>query len=341
MAKRIMKSLKVIIILIVVFFIFIIISYNRGINSPASSERKEIFFTIEKGEGVNQISQNLFDVGLIKSKNYFEYYVWLNNVENRLQAGSYLLNTRQSIVELVKSLVEGRAVSDEREIKIIEGWTTKNIEEYLKENSIKASEGFLESVQDKNFVSKISSEYPELDIRLLEGYLFPDTYRIYNNSTGEDIVVKMVSNLDKKLTPEMREDIKNQKKSVFEIITMASILEKEVRSYEDMQIVSGIFWDRIKNGQGLESCATLAYILGVNKPVYSLEDTQIDSPYNTYKYRGLPPGPVSNPGINAIKAAIYPKYTDYNYFLSRPDTGETVFSATYDEHIRNKNKYLK
>jgi UPF0755 protein len=107
-----------------------------------------------------------------------------------------------------------------------------------------------------------------------------------------------------------------------------------------MEIVSGLFWDRIKNRQALESCATLAYILGENKAQYSLEDTQINSPYNTYRNRGLPPGPITNPGLNAIKAAIYPIYTDYNYFLSDPKTGDTIWSKTFEEHKQNKWKYL-
>lgn len=341
MTKRIVKSLKVIIILIVVFFILIIFSYNRGINSPASDERKEVFFTINKGESVNQISENLFAAGLIKSKTYFEYYVWLNNVESKLQAGSYSFNTRYSIVELVDSLVGGRALSDEREIKIIEGWTNQNIEDYLLENNIKAGEEFGEKINDQKFIAKISSEYPELKFKNLEGYLFPDTYRIYNNSTAEDVIVKMIDNLDRKLTSEMRNEIKKQNKSISEIIIMASIVEKEVRSYEDMRIVSGIFWDRIKYGQALESDATLSYFLGDKKAGHSIEELETDTPYNSYKYRGLPPGPVSNPGLNAIQSAIYPEYTDYNYFLNRQDTGETIFSVTYDEHLRNKAKYLK
>jgi UPF0755 protein len=175
----------------------------------------------------------------------------------------------------------------------------------------------------------------------LEGFLFPDTYRIFRDAGAERIIEKMLDNFGDKLTSQMREDIKKQERTIYETIIMASIIEKEVRTPEDMQIVSGIFWDRIKNGQALESCATLAYILGVNKAQYSEEDTKIDSLYNTYKYRGLPPSPISNPGLNAIKAAIYPKYTEYNYFLSRPDTGETVFSRTYAEHLENKRKYLK
>ncbi len=151
----------------------------------------------------------------------------------------------------------------------------------------------------------------------------------------------MLNNFDGKLTDEMQNNIAEQDKTIYEIVTMASIIEKEVRTLEDMEIVSGIFWDRIKYGQPLESCATLAYVLGVNKEQYSIEDTKIDSPYNTYRNPGLPPGPICNPGLNAIKAAIYPQYTEYNYFLSRQDTGETVFSKTLEEHNRNKARYLR
>jgi UPF0755 protein len=175
----------------------------------------------------------------------------------------------------------------------------------------------------------------------LEGYLFPDTYRFFTDVSGEEVILKMLSNFDNKLAPKMREDISSQGKTIFEIITMASVIEKEVRSEKDMKIVSGIFWDRIKNGQALESCATLAYILGVNKPQYSYEDTRIKSPYNTYINRGLPAGPIANPGIKAIEAAIYPEYTGYNYFLTASETGETIFSRTYEEHLINKNKYIK
>ena len=138
----------------------------------------------------------------------------------------------------------------------------------------------------------------------------------------------------------MRKDIKAQDRTIYEIITMASIVEKEVRILEDMKTVAGIFWDRIKYGQALESCASLAYILGESKVQYSVADTKIDSPYNTYKNPGLPPGPISNPGLNAVRAAIYPEYTSYNYFLSDPQTGDTIFSKTFEEHKQNKQKYL-
>jgi UPF0755 protein len=119
---------------------------------------------------------------------------------------------------------------------------------------------------------------------------------------------------------------------------MASIIEREVKNNEDRKVVSGIFWNRIKAGQPLQSCATISFILGVSKDQYSFEDTRIQSPYNTYLNQGLPPGPISNPGISSIEAAIYPAQTNYNYFLSDPESGKTVFSKNIEEHNANKVK---
>jgi UPF0755 protein len=149
----------------------------------------------------------------------------------------------------------------------------------------------------------------------------------------------MLENFDEKLTLQMREEIKSQEKSVFEILTMASILEKEVKSENDMKIASGIFWDRIEAGMPLQSCATVAYVLGQEKKQYSIADTQISSPYNTYLVKGLPPGPIDNPGMNSIEAAIYPTKTEYQFFLTDPATGNTIFSKTLEEHAANKAKY--
>ena len=150
----------------------------------------------------------------------------------------------------------------------------------------------------------------------------------------------MKDNLESKISEEMKAEMKRQNKTLDEILIMASILEKEVKSDEDRAIVSGIFWERMANGIPLQADITIAYILGVDKWRYTYADTRIESPYNTYLYRDLPPTPIDNPGLSAIKAAIYPQYTDYVYFLSAPD-GRTIYAKTLDEHNANKAKYLK
>lgn len=180
----------------------------------------------------------------------------------------------------------------------------------------------------------------------LEGYLFPDTYRFFQDATADEIITKMLENFDRKLTPKMRSDIAAQGKTISQIVIMASLIEKEAPinyvsgDNHDAKIISGIFWNRLKKGQALQSCATLAYVLGENKPQYSEADTKVDSPFNTYLNKGLPPAPISNPGILAIEAAIYPIENDYNFFLTPSGTKNIIFSKTYEEHLMNKNKYI-
>lgn len=234
---------------------------------------------------------------------------------------------------------------EEKTIRVIEGWRNSDISKELLKKGLSTEKDFNAAVK-KDYSADFSflADKPAgLD---LEGYLYPDTYRVYASSTAEEVIVRMLENFDKKLDAQMRADIVAQGKTIHEILTMASLIEKEAPiSYQggdldDARIVSGLFWNRIKSGQALQSCATLAYILGVNKEQYSEADTKIESPYNTYQNPGLPPGPIANPGILAIKAAIYPIKTNYNYFLTPSGSKDLIFSITYEEHLRNKNRYL-
>lgn len=350
MVFKITKYLVVIFLVILAINIF---SYYQNINSPADINGALKSFVIVPGDSVKKIGSNLQAEGLIKSKTYFEYYVWQIKKGALMQAGDYELSPKMTVKEIVAALITGKTINKEKKITIIPGWTLRDIAGYLAAAGIASSTDFYKLAGEplKNYAGSkqapvdYSAEFSVLADKPkdygLEGYLFPDTYRIYQDATAEDVLEKMLANLDEKLTSERRADIEKQGKTIYQIITMASVIEKEVNKNEDMKIVSGIFWGRMKAGQGLESCATLAYILGKNKPIYTLEDTNVESPYNTYRHQGLPPGPICNPSFAAIEAAIYPAKTDYNYFLSRPDTGETVFSKTLDEHNRNKQKYLK
>lgn len=234
---------------------------------------------------------------------------------------------------------------EEKTLRVIEGWRNSDISEALVKNNLGTADEFIKAQKDYDS-SKFSFLADKPKSTDLEGYLYPDTYRVYASSTVSDIITKMLSNFDQKLTPKMRADIKAQGKTINEILTMASIIEKEAPiSYakgdnQDAKIISGIFWRRIKVGQALQSCATLAYVIGVDKKQYSEADTKINSPYNTYENRGLPPGPISNPGILAIEAAIYPTPSNYNYFLTPSNSKSIIYATTYEEHLRNKAKYL-
>ncbi len=173
-----------------------------------------------------------------------------------------------------------------------------------------------------------------------EGYFLPDTYRVYADAKPEEIIKKVFANLDEKITPEMRTEIDRQHKSIFEILTMASVVEKEAPTSDSMGVVADIFWRRFKAGWPLQSCATVNYVTGKSDPAVTAKDRAIDSLYNTYKYPGLPLGPISNSSLNAVKAVIYPIKNDYWYFMSGSD-GVMHYAKTLDEHNRNVYRYLR
>ena len=323
------------ILILILIFLFV---FFYQLNTPLSKNIKERIFIVKEGEGLEEIAKNLGKEGLINSKWVFFYYVWLRGKAANLQAGDYNLSPSMSILEIAKKIINGDIIEDWIKITIPEGWTNKQIEDKLIELGIVNPE-------DYDFYRITTESYPFLNDKpsnhSLQGYLFPDTYYFYKDSDIENVVKKMLDNFKEKLTKDLIKEIEEQEKSIFEIITMASILEREVRAYEDMRIVSGIFWKRIENNYPLESCATIAYILGVDKWRYSYEDTRIESPYNTYINIGLIPSPINNPGLSAIKAAIYPEESDYNFFLSDPETGKTILSKTLEEHNTNKRKYFE
>lgn len=330
---KVVNKIKFICFISSVILIFLAICATGGyffiryqLNTPLSSQSAEQTFVIEKGQGVKQIALDLEKAGLIKSKIIFEYYVWYKDWVARLQAGEYSLSPLLSVSQIAETIVKGEVVLREVKVTIPEGFTLKQIDQRLSES------GLIKLGELINFNLSNSSSN-------LEGYLFPDTYRFDQEASLDDIISKMLDNFDQKLDKNLRAEIEKQNKTIKDIIIMASIIEKEVATYDDLQMVSGVFWGRLNINYPLESCATIAYILGIDKWRYSIEDTEVNSPYNTYQNQGLPPGPISNPGLLAIKAAVYPTETDYRFFLSKPD-GETVFSRTYEEHLENRAKYL-
>lgn len=334
---------KIIIIIIVLFVIFSLISvyFINSITKPCNNLSGNKEFIINKGERVNQISQNLKKEGFICSSFIFETYVWLTGKETKFKAGSHYLPKKSSIRQLVNLLITGKSMENEITIKVIEGKTIKEIAGDLDNLGVASKENFLKAAKPSpDYKFDFLLENGD-NIKTLEGYLFPDTYRIYRTATAEDIISKMLDNFNKKLTPDLRAEIKKQNKSIFQIIIMASIIEKEARDFEDKKKIADIFWRRIKEGIDLQADSTVNYITGKKDPGVSYDDAKLDNPYNTYKYRGLPPGPICNPGLDSIKAAIYPEKNDYWYFLSAKDDGKIIYSKNFAEHNLNKAKYLK
>jgi len=307
---------------------------------PHTSFNGQKSIVIPSGFGSRKIGELLAQEGVINSKWIFVIFVTLKNQSSSLKHGEYVFFSNATIPSITRDLVLG--VANERIIVIPEGWSIKDIAGYFEKESIMSSKDFLSLIGDaraKSFQNIFAFLADKPQEAGLEGYLFPDTYRIFKTAQPEEIVLTILQNFDKKITPQLRQEIANQEKKLFEIITMASMIEKEVASDEDRAIVSGILWKRLEHSIPLQVDATITYVIGKKSTKISQQETRIDSPYNTYKYRELPIGPIANPGISAIKAAIYPKPSPYFYYLSATD-GKTIFSRTLEEHTAAKRKYL-
>lgn len=314
------------VILIVFFEIYIPVN-------PFS--RSTITYEVKKGLGDDEIAKDLKKMELIRSESFFRLYVVASFRHSSLQAGKYNFSARMSTYDIVKKLSNGDTIKNKA--RILEGWDARDISDYLEQKGFCKEDEFLSLIKnDYSGQFEFLKDKPRgMD---LEGYLFPDTYEFAEGETCQNVLEIMLLNFDKKLTPELRAEIKNKDKTIFGIVTMASLIEKEVRNMADKKIVSGILWKRISIGMPLQLDCTINYITGKSDPAARIKDTQIDSPYNTYKYYGLPKGPISNPGINSITAAIYPTETDYLYYLS---DGITHYSKNFEEHQAKKALYLQ
>lgn len=296
-------------------------------------------FTVEKGQGVNEIARKLQEEKIIKSSFWFEVNIWRKKQGLRLQAGKYSLSASLNIDEIGQVITGGKIIPDEITITLPEGFTLRQMRQRLFESGITESM-YLgeEQIGRYQLQYKFLADIPaEND---LEGFLFPDTYRLKPEIELGEISKRFLENFDKKLTPVLREEISRQGKTLYQILTMASIIQKEALNETEMATISGIFWNRIEAKMKLQSDATVNYATGKNIRQVTYSDLEDPSPYNTYKYEGLPPGPICNPGIAAIKAAIYPASTNYYYFF-HPLGSSAVYSRTGAEHEANRAKYLK
>lgn len=329
MIKIIIKFIFILGFLLGLWFLYFVFTGNS---------QSESNFVVENGQGVNQISASLYSEGLIKNKFVFETWLWLKKSENKVVAGVYSLPANISIRQLSNLLLLGPGNS-QKSITLIEGWTRQMMADYLDKKSLSGAEFMTLSSSKADWQAEYTFLSDAPSSASLEGYIFPDTYYIDSNKGIENLIVKSLNNFDQKLTSDIRQEIDNQGKTIFEVLTLASIIEREVPKLEDKKKVAGIFLKRLDASIGLQSDATINYITGKGLAQPSYNDLEIDSPYNTYKYRGLPPGPISNPGIDSIVAVVYPDTNPYYYFLTTEE-GEVIYSKTYEEHLANKAKYL-
>lgn len=289
---------------------------------------EEGLFTIQEGQTLKLISQNLKEEGFIRNSNLFYVSLYLTNNPKAIKAGVYQLNSEMGIQNIINKIIKGETLKEK--ITIIEGWTISEIATYLEDKGLFKKEDFELATDSKELENEFEFLKYKPENNNLEGYLFPDTYYIEKDDTPETIIKKMLSNFETKVWNEIED-----KENFYNTLIIASILEKEVTTFEDKQLVTDILLKRLEIGMALQLDATVFY--ANNLETFDLE---IDSPYNTYKYPGLPIGPISNPGIESIEAALDPIQNNYWYYLSTED-GTIIFSKNFEEHKANTNIYLR
>lgn len=313
-------------------------------------------FEIEEGRGLQEIAASLRSGDTIRSSYVFIVLVKLLGHERDIKAGLYYFEQPLSLVDIMRRLTDGNYEVTPFRATIAEGATIYGMGLFFEERGFFSAEDFWETagLHNGHYRSEgkvylpLQYDYAEKTDLLsakpaddgLEGFLFPDTYFFPPGVSPEGVVRAMLENFDRKITPGLRETIKNQGKDFYDVLIMASIIEREAFNGDDGRIISGILWKRLTEEYPLQVDAVLSYVTGRGSFQLSVDDLDIDSPYNVYKRIGLPPTPISNPGLEAIEAAVYPQESEYWYYL-HDAKGQAHYAKTFEEHKANKARYIK
>jgi UPF0755 protein len=320
-------------IAIVILLILGIIIYQLYIPLDSKSPQIKVI-EISKGMNAKGIAHLLKEEGLIKNGLAFRVLAKVKGVENRLQAGEYELSSSLNLSRILSKIEKGEILA--HPFTIPEGYNIRQIASVLEKKGLAEKERFIELTKDSKLISQFS-----IPAKSLEGYLFPETYRVSKGMDEEEIIKLMISQFNKAVTKEDRKKAEELGFTFHQIIILASIVEKETSAVEERAFISAVFHNRLKAKRPLQADPTVIYALGeAFDGDLKKEHLRIDSPYNTYRYRGLPPGPIGNPGRAAIQAALYPADVNYLYFVSRND-GTHAFSFSLEEHNRAVWKYQK
>lgn len=308
------------------------------------ASQQKVLFEVLPGQSSGVIARNLKEQGLIRSSLGFRLLVKMTGSATRLKAGEYELAPKQTAHSILGHLLSGRVKS--YPFTIPEGYTARQIRDLL------ASRGYIDAERFDQLLREVPFTHDFLPAHnppaaakgfqpsRLEGFLFPATYSYVKGMSEERIIRMMLDSFAKLFTQEMRDRAAELNMSIHQVVTLASIIEREAMVDVERPIISSVFHNRLRLGWKLDSCATVNYILQKPNALLTTVDTQIDSPYNTYRYAGLPPGPIGNPGLKSIMAALYPAQTDFHYFVAKNDgTGVHDFSRTFEEHLRKQALY--
>jgi UPF0755 protein len=307
----------------------------------AGDQEAPVPFTIEPGETAVTIAARLLEDGIITDAELFRLYIRYHGVDARLEAGNFELRRNMTMEEVAEALQQARM--EEVTVTVVPGWRAEEVAEMLERENVMPGDAFLALVRQGTFAYAVLSDRPEGSS--LEGYLFPETYRLPAQATALDLVERMLKTFDERVTPEMRGSIQAQGLTIHRALTIASIVQREGVVAEELPIIADVYLNRIEQGMPLQADPTFQYARGYDPATdkwwapFDVEDVElVQSPYNTFLNPGLPPGPICSPSQAALEAVAFPADTNYLFFYSKGD-GTHAFAVTYEEHLANQARY--
>jgi UPF0755 protein len=316
---------------------------QSDLDRPASYDDTPVTFVVEPGESAATIAARLEELGLVTEGELFRMFIRYHEIDANLEAGEYVLRPNMTMAQIAETLQHARI--EEVTVTIPEGWRAEQVAQMLAQENIVDGDEFLALVQRGKFDYSLLRDRPEDSS--LEGFLFPETYRIPAQAEPEDLIERMLSTLDERFTPEMRRLAVERGMTIYEVIILASIVEREAVMAEERPIIASVFLNRLQQAMYLRADPTVQYAKGYDAttgqwwaPVTPEDWEAVDSPYSTYLYPDLPPGPICSPGLSAIQAVLEPADTEYLFFLAKGD-GSHAFALTYEEHLQNQELYQR
>ena len=325
--KKIVFGIPALAILFVMVVAFVIIPL-AGSSSYTGERGVPVYFTVRPGMSVSEIGKELYERGIIDSEMKFWWTAKLNGFENKVKSGTFAMQTGMTPRDALEILVYGNTVTIR--FTIPEGFSVRDIAQRLDDEGLVKADAFIS-------LAKTYRPYPYVEehenVRYaVEGFLFPDTYEINGEFDAARIMQMMAENFDRRLTKEMRDRAREMDLSIYELVTLASLVEKEAYHEEDRPIIAQIFLKRLRLGMPLQADPTVQYLLDAPKEDLLYRDTEIESPYNTYQNVGLPPGPIASPGTASLMAVLHPADTNYLYFVADRN-GNNYYATNYADHL--------
>ena len=336
------SNIKIAFIFILLFVIVIAgINFASSFSSP--NVKGQVNFNIENGSSLTQIASVLEDNEVIKSADSFKIYCKLFSDSSQFKAGQYIVERPLGLKEITDILIKGQNNANGIKVTIPEGYVITQVATLMENKKLGDKDEFLKLAKTGEFDYEFLQFEADPSIKYkLEGFMYPDTYFFEEDATSEEIIKILLDTFENRVWSKLKSAADQSDLEYNELLTLASIVEKEAVKDEERAKIAGVFLNRIKIDMSLQSCATVQYALNREKfsTTVTFEETRLESPYNTYKYPGLPPGPICNPGIKSIEAVIKPDSNKYLFFVAKGD-GSHYFSLTYDEHLEAIQKYQK